>query len=117
MPTAEEINAIELIIGHVADAIMRFRTQRDLAKPDARPAARPPLKLVCDNEDAHGRRDRLLALATKLELKAADLDRYSFRAESRAAAETLRKTAALCRQLVDNLRAQMRDEVPRRPLQ
>ena len=110
MPTAEEINAIELIIGHVAAAIMWFRTQQDLADPGARPSTRPALKLVSDNADPHGLRGRLLALAATLEAKAADLDLYSTRAESRAAAETLRKAGALCRELVDKLRAHARGE-------
>jgi GAF domain-containing protein len=108
MPTAEEIKAIELIIGHVADAIMWSRTQQDLSIPSSRRGSRPPLKLVSDNDEVQARGDRLLALATKLESNAADLELYASRAESAAAAQTLRETALLCRKLVANLTAQAR---------
>lgn len=99
MPTVEEIDAIDLIIGHVADAIMLYR----------RPA-RPPLKLVCDNGDRGARRARLLSLAAKLELNAAALDHFGNRAESPAAAQTFAETAALCREIVDRLKAQLDGE-------
>jgi GAF domain-containing protein len=115
MPTAEEINAIEMIIGHVADAIMYFRQQDGASQFGGESAPRPALKLVSNNDGAKAPRDRLLALAAKLELKAADLDLYSSRAESAATAGTLRNAAALCRELVRNLRARQTSEGSREP--
>ena len=77
MPTHEEIEAIELITGHVADAIMWSRDPQYFADADRHRSGAPLLKLVSDNQEACDPASRLLALAEKLQLKAGDLDRYA----------------------------------------
>lgn len=115
LPTPEELNAIEMIIGHVAEAIMSFRAEQDLSKANASQTARPPLTLVSNNEEPHELPGRVLALAAKLEVKAASLDAYVEHSHNPAAAETLRKAAALCRRLAHELQGDTRDERPRKP--
>src|SRR3982750_3094931 len=66
MPTPEEIEAIDLITEHVADAIMWFRGEDDLAREDSPRSERPRLRLVYDNKEEQEPLGRLLALAEKL---------------------------------------------------
>ena len=107
MPTNEEIEAIGLITGHVADAIMWSRDPHYFTRRQSRRPGAPLLRLVCDNPDAHGPAGRLLALARQLELKAGDLDRYATRSGSDANAEDLRSAAKLSRRLAANIMAQI----------
>jgi hypothetical protein len=106
MPTREEVESIELITGHVADAIMRSRDPHIFAKSERRSGA-PSLRLVSDNQAAHDPARRLLAIAKKLESKADELDRYLARSESEAAAENLRNAAELSRKLVASIMVQV----------
>src|SRR3954469_6780423 len=76
MPTPEEIEAIDLITEHVADAIMWSRHEGDLARRDSSRSKAPLLRLVSDNQETDEPLGRLLALAEKLHAKAADLDRF-----------------------------------------
>ena len=103
MPTKDEIKAIEMITEHVADAIMWSRDPRYLGTQEAR----PQLKLVSDNDDAHGAVGRLLALAAKLESKAADLDRYAVQSNSEDVAKILANTAELSRKLAASVTEQI----------
>jgi hypothetical protein len=107
IPTREEIEGIELITEHVANAIMWSRDPHYFARPKTPQSGIRLLRLVSDNEKAHTAGGRLLALAGKLELKAADLDRYASRSESKAAAENLRNAAELSRKLVASIKAQI----------
>jgi len=107
MPTNEEIEAIGLITGHVADAIMWSRDPHDFMRRETRRSGVPRLSLVRDNQEAHEPLGRLLALARRLEVKAGDLDRYATRWESEANAEDLRNAVELSRKLVANIMAQI----------
>ena len=108
MPTHEEIEAIELITEHVADAIMYFRDPKLLARRGSgRSAMSPLLRLVSDNQTSRDPANRLLALAEKLQLKAVDLDGLADRSESEAAAQSLRDAAKLSRKLAANIISQI----------
>lgn len=107
-PTREEIEAIDMITEHVADAIMWFRDPHNFAPPVLRPLADTPvLKLVSDNDGPRDPAARLAALAEKLQSKAADLDRYADRTASEADAQELRLAAELSRMLVDDIMLQI----------
>src|SRR3954469_21289961 len=95
MPTAEEIEAIDLITEHVADAIMWSRDEDDFASHGSVRSKTPRLRLVSHNQEAHEPIGRLLALAEKLHSKAADLDHYAARSQSETTAEHLRDAAEL----------------------
>jgi hypothetical protein len=117
MPTHEEIEAIQLITGHVADAIMWSRGSQSFARPDRQQSGMPKLELVSNNQEACDRAARLVALGERLESKAANLDRCADRAESEADAQALRKAAELSRELAANLMtlaALVRSEKPAR---
>jgi hypothetical protein len=117
MPTHEEIEAIELITEHVADAIMWSRGPQFFPRPDRRQSATPLLKLVSNNQEACDPAARLVALVEKLRSKAGDLDRYAARAESEADAQALRQAAELSRELSTNIMLQVeliRSEKPAR---
>jgi hypothetical protein len=108
MPTREEIEAIELITKHVADAIMYFRDPKLFARHDSgRSAKSPPLRLVSDNQTPHDPANRLVALAEKLQLKAVDLDGLADQSESDAAAQNLRDAAEFSRKLAAKIISQI----------
>ena len=102
MPTQEELEAIELITEHVADAIMRSRETGSFAGTTPR-RSRPFLKLVSNNEESSDPVARLVALVDKLHSKAADLDRYADHIESESDAQKLRRAAQLGRRLAANI--------------
>lgn len=106
-PTQEEIEAIDMITGHVADAIVWSRDPH-YSVPVSRPSADPAvLKLVSDNKEPRDPASRLVALTERLKAKAADLDRHADFAESESEAENLRKAAELSRELIANITAQI----------
>jgi len=107
MPTNEEIEAIELITGHVADAIMWSRDPHYFIRRETHRSGKPLLSLVSDNQKAQDPADRLLALARQLELKAGDLDRYATQWESEATAMHVKSAAQLSRKLVASIMAQI----------
>ncbi len=107
MPTHEEIEAIELITNHVADAIMWSRDPHYFTRREARRSEPPLLRLVCDNEVAHEPAGRLEMLARQLELKAGELDRHAMRWGFDPTAEHLRTAAELCRKLVARIMARI----------
>ena len=110
MPTAEEIKAIGLITGHVADAIMWSRDPNYFAR------RRPPLlRLVCDNQEPDEPVVRLLALARKLALKADELEGHATRCGAEGTAENLRSAAELSRKLVAEIMAEIERLGPRDP--
>lgn len=104
-PTAEELEAIEMITDHVARAIMSARDQ-------ATPRSVPHLRLVRDDnprpDPAQIFFDSLLAKAVKLEALASDLEGQaaSESEESRRALESLaadsRKLAAVIRRILES---------------
>jgi GAF domain-containing protein len=107
MPTHEELEAIELITAHVADAIMWSRDTNYLMRRETRQSRAPLLSLVCDNQEAPGPAARLLALARQFELKAGDLDRCAAQCETEANAQDLRSAADLSRKLAADIMAQI----------
>ena len=108
MPTHEEIESIDLIIEHVADAIMCSRSPMFLAKRDKERSAKPPLlRLVSDNPAICDPANRLQAIAEKLQLRAADLDDLADRSDSDTTVEELRRAAELSRKLAANILSQV----------
>jgi len=107
MPTHEEIEAIELITNHVADAIMWSRDPHYFTRREARRSEPPLLRLVCDNEVAHEPAGRLEMLARQLELKAGELDSHAKRWGFDPTAEDLRTAVDLCRKLVARIMARI----------
>jgi hypothetical protein len=106
MPTHEEIEAIDLITVHVADAIMWFRGEQSVALPVQHQSG-AKLKLVYNNQQACDPATRLVALVEKLHSKAGDLDRCADHAESEADAQVLRRAAELSRKLSANIKLQV----------
>jgi len=103
MPTSEEVESIELITGHVADAIMWSRRSQSFAQANGHESAATKLKLVSNNQEPRDPAARLVALAERLRSKAADLDRYADALKSEAAAQDLREAAKLSRMLAANI--------------
>jgi len=99
-PTSEEIEAIELITKHVADAIMWSRSPHYQPKSDASPS-KARLTLVVSNEDVPEPSNRLLMLAEKLHEQVATIDRYATRSRSSFDAENLSEAARLSRELAN----------------
>lgn len=110
MPTREEIQAIGLITGHVADAIMWSRDPNYFGRRRT-----PLLRLVCDNREPDEPAMRLLALARKLALKADELEGHATRCAADATAENLRSAAELSRKLVAEIMAEIERLGPRDP--
>jgi len=110
MPTDDEIKVIDMIIGHVADAIMLYRET-----PAHIRLKTPLLRLVSDNDCGGFPEGRLLALAKKLELTAGDLDSYAARSQSEAATEHLKEAAELSRKLAAKIAAKVGAINARRP--
>jgi len=107
MPTHEEIESIELITDHVADAIMWSRGPQFFARPDPRQSGAPLLKLVSKNQEACDPAARLAALVEKLHSKAGDLDHYAERSQSETESQNLREAAELSRELSANIMLQV----------
>jgi len=107
MPTSQEIEAIDLITEHVADAIMWFRNPGDLGQTKSHSTKAPSLKLVSNNQESLDPIDRLFALIAKLQSKAADLDNRADYLDSDPAAQELRSAAELSRKLAANLLSQI----------
>ncbi len=108
MPTREEIEAIDLITEHVADAITYSRDPRFLARRvKGRSAKSPMLRLVSDNQAFRDPADRLLAIAEKLQSKAVDLEGMAKRLDSEIVAQDLRDAAELSRKLATKIIAQI----------
>ncbi len=98
-PTTDELDAIDMITGHVAEAIMWARGRR------------AQLKLVSDDrsppETESDRPDRLLTKVARLEAIAADLERYAANAGSEECAAALRAVAEDSRTLASLIRRQV----------
>jgi GAF domain len=107
MPTLQEIEAIDLITGHVSEAIMWFRGPQFVGRQGRQKSEPPRLKLVANNQGASGPATRLLALVGELHSKAAILERYAERAESEADAQLLKITAELTGKLSANIMLQI----------
>jgi len=102
-PTDDEIDSIDMITRHVAEAIVAARSVQDLQKPIR---SRPRLRLATDPV-AH-----LASLAAKLQSKAAELDRLADLQESDEEARKLKDTVELSQKLVDIIHRQL-DELKR----
>ena len=115
-PTREEIEAIDMITEHVADAIMWSRNPQFSAGTDFAQSPAASLRLVWDNRAIDEQADRLLGLVKKLESKAGDLERYAKRSDSDVTALQLREAADLCRALVADIKSQIELLASRRPV-
>jgi hypothetical protein len=115
-PTPEEIEAIDLITEHVADAIMWSRHPDYLARPVSNRSDAPILRLVSDHPEPPGPMARLLTLADRLQSKAVELDSHAARAESETAAEDLHNAAELSRKLAANLLHEIELIASRKPV-
>ena len=107
LPTNEEIEAIDLITGHVADAIMWSRNAKSLGRPDPGQPRAPLLRLVSTNQESRDPVVRLDTLVDRLHSEAANLDHYAYRSESEVDARDLRSAAELTRNLAANLLLQI----------
>jgi GAF domain-containing protein len=112
-PSEDELVAIEMISGHVAQAILRARDGEKTQQPATRAA--PTLTLVADNrrrpDAATEPIDGLLAKAARLEAIAQQLQEQldksasrQLRADANAVVEQTEKLARLIRQHVERLR-------------
>lgn len=97
-PTSEEIEAIDLITKHVADAIMWSRSPR---YQPVGSASKARLTLVVSNEEVPESADRLLMLAEKLHAQVAVIDRYATQSGCSIDAENLGEAAKLGRALAN----------------
>jgi hypothetical protein len=115
-PTRQEIDAIDMITGHVADAIMWSRDPISAARRSPHGSTEaPPLRLVADNLQARDPAARLLTLAEELQSKADYLDSQADRSESETAAQNLRDAADLSRKMAANLMSRIGLMRPREP--
>ncbi len=113
-PTRKEIEAIDMITEHVAQAIMLARDVQNIQSSRRRS---PRLRLVIDQSQSDllaDQRSRLLSLVSRLQSKTAELERIADSAESQEAAERMKATAQLSRKLVTILRREI-DEMTRIP--
>lgn len=112
-PTRNEIEAIDMITEHVAEAIILARDVQDLQRL-TRPA--PQLRLIIDrpSELRADESSRLLSLVTKLEIKTAELEQIAASAATPDSAERMNAAAELTRKLVAVVRCKI-DEMNRRP--
>jgi len=103
-PTSDELEAIDMIAGHVAQAIMKAREEW----PPQHQA--PRLRLVSDNPPADpftrlaAKIDRLEAIVAELESQAAREARKDASGEMKALAKNSRKLASVARGHIERLR-------------
>lgn len=113
-PTQDEIEAIEMITNHVAQAILLSRDIQDVDEPQLRQGtARPHLKLVPPSDlsdDSPDELNRLLQSIEKFQLFADELDRLAGKANVESAAEALRAVSADCRRLANVIRTQIESQ-------
>jgi GAF domain-containing protein len=111
-PTPDEVEAIRLITGHVAQAIEWSRSRQDERQLDLdsseRNAAEGQLKLVSINDplisDAWDGSDDAQAFQIRLQAYAAEFDSYADMVESRELANALKAVAGDCRNLLGLIR-------------
>jgi len=113
-PTLDEIEAIEMITDHVAQAILLSRDIQDVEVPVLRQdRARPFLTLV-PGSDSPGEHPvdvaRLLQSIVKFLVFANELDRLADKAGCESTAEALRAASADCRRLGSAIRSQVENQ-------
>jgi hypothetical protein len=105
-PTPDEVEAIRLITGHVAQAIEWSRSPHEDLGSGGRKAEEGQLKLVSDNDplisDAWDSSDD--AFQTRLQAYAAEFDRYAAMVESQELSNALKAVAKDCRNLLGIIR-------------
>lgn len=110
-PTAEEIEAIEMIADHVADALAWAREGRDTGRRGSKDRpARPALRLVDDSpavDPAPEWTGGLRSIVARLEAHAQELDRCAKLQAPGPAADALEAAAADCRKLIDLVRSRI----------
>jgi len=103
-PTRDELEAIDMITEHVAEAIVLARNSQDLEPP----SARPNLRLVTTGPDSFSRMlERLSERADRLHSLAGDLERCGDRCDSEHTSQSFRTSATDCRRLGNALRKQI----------
>jgi GAF domain-containing protein len=90
-PTPDEVEAIRMISGHVAEAITKDRSRPQLART-------ADLRLIGDNDD------HALSFDIRFEAYAAKLDKLALRVTDPRLVESLKAVAADCRRLAGNAR-------------
>lgn len=105
MPTREEIEAIDLITDHVADAITWSRDPHYVLRTKTRRV--PPTLRLVSNQETTAPAGRLLAIARDLELKAADFDLLGARSDCVETAENFKIAAELSRMVAASIIAQI----------
>jgi len=106
-PTPDEVEAIDMITGHVAHAIMWARGVQDLERVQTNMSRRRHrLRLVAGN-DLAPEAGELARNLEKLEMLAAEMDREAAAAESEDARAGLNAAAADTRALIDAIRRQI----------
>jgi len=99
-PTPDEVEAIRLITGHVAQAIEWSRSEHEEVDRSGRSVEEGQLKLVSDM----GSSDDGQAFQARLQAYAAEFDRYADIVESRQLSNALKAVAKDCRNLVGIIR-------------
>jgi hypothetical protein len=106
-PSEEEIEAIDMITEHVADAIMWARSVEHLNGSEPSPTGEALRMMLVSNNGSKTNVDRLLQKLERLEFLAGALDNQANEAESEESAKALRAVAADSRKLSAALRLQM----------
>jgi len=105
-PTREEIDAIDMITEHVAEAILLARSVQDLG--EAQPE-RPRLQLVADNDPDALWPQRLLGDIAKLETLATELEERAEATESEQSAKAMLSAVEDCRSLAATIREHLQE--------
>lgn len=106
-PTRNEIEAIDMITGHVAQAIMWARTTQDVKELHSEPKGPVHrLRLVADNDPSR-EAAQLTQNLMKLELLAGEMDREAAESISKQAKAGLKAAAADTRALIEATRRQI----------
>jgi GAF domain-containing protein len=118
-PTIGEIEAIELITDHVAQAIMCARGVQDLFPSAPRPEQEPSIVAICDSDDAataaFPNPDRLTENAARMQVIADSLERHAEDGASGETARLMRDIATDCRKVARTISDWLKpDEAPRR---
>ena len=113
-PTLDEIDAIEMITNHVAQAILLSRDIQDVEEPAlSQDRARPFLQLV-PGPDSPGESPaeaaRLLQSIVKFQAFAIELDRLADMADAESTAQALRAASADCRRLGSVILSQIENQ-------
>lgn len=115
-PTSDEIEALEMIAEHVAQAIMWARDSGDLKGPTTEDQITAALRLVNEGGVQYPSsqwRESLLESVATLEAHVDYLEQCAAMTESTGAAEALRAAVIKCRRVISVIRAKLEaDDLP-----